>query len=480
MTSDTGEIETSVQVFLTNVTTSSGLSLCDEADVAKLTVRQTGTTKVESVDLRSAKGCIAEFLVSLRVGSVRFVGEILGNERQLMVGSSEQLAERGRFDVPLEMSEVAALVVRTSTAGFGGSDTYWFSVDGGESISIGSGTTVTIGAIAAGFRDVRLNAGACGVENASVEVTADASHLALAAFDIDCTGPGNIVLNLQTVGSGGPSTYTLAVAQTDPATHPWEDETLANRDGPKIVQVPAGHYQLELDVRNCLLITPLTDLQLFVPLGGSVERDVFVLCEDQSMIQVITSTSGDGTLPSSYQVIIDEDAPLTMEANDTQGWPVLPGSHSVRLEGLSEFEDCELSGANPTTTSVAEGQTTTVLFVVFCRTPDGGGGGGGSGGGGGTGGIRIVSQTWGSANPPSTYTATLTAAGMPRPIHVFVGVNDSIEVQNLTPNLNPYTVHLDVTKSCGVRGNESVAVDVPSGSTGRVLFDVDCPASGSL
>jgi len=85
---------------------------------------------------------------------------------------------------------------------------------------------------------------------------------------------------------------------------------------------------------------------------------------DAGQLRFTTVTTG-VDLPSGYDVTVDGEPSLRIDANATKTSPVVSvGSHSVRVDHAS---NCLVSGENPRVVHVNAGDTAAVTFEIVCR-----------------------------------------------------------------------------------------------------------------
>ena len=85
-------------------------------------------------------------------------------------------------------------------------------------------------------------------------------------------------------------------------------------------------------------------------------------------VQVSAATTGDDLDPDDYQVTLDGGTPQPLSINGSVLISGLtPGNHEVALSNIAD--NCELSGTNPLTVTVASGLTANANFTVTCSAP---------------------------------------------------------------------------------------------------------------
>jgi hypothetical protein len=84
-------------------------------------------------------------------------------------------------------------------------------------------------------------------------------------------------------------------------------------------------------------------------------------------LTVTTATSGTGTDPDGYILLVDDVQVGTPALSGSISVPLEPGSHSVRLGGIAT--GCTASGTNPRTVTIARNRTATTTFTLTCTAP---------------------------------------------------------------------------------------------------------------
>jgi hypothetical protein len=102
--------------------------------------------------------------------------------------------------------------------------------------------------------------------------------------------------------------------------------------------------------------------------GGDTIRSLTFRVEcGPGTLTVNTATSGTGTDPDGYILLVDDVEVGTPSLNGSLSMPLEPGSHSVRLSGIAT--GCTASGTNPRTVTVARNRTVTTTFTLTCTAP---------------------------------------------------------------------------------------------------------------
>ncbi len=472
--SGSGTATATIRFSLAERVMSSGLNICDEGSDVSLEISQDGLTRSPATKLPEARpDCGATFRVTIKEGKrADFTGLISGNGRPLLRGSAPLAAEDAKdgFQVVVPLDEVAALNVITNTIGFGGPDQYEFRVGpNGEPRPIGKQDRRTVGGIAASEdRRVTLNAGPCTVNTRFVDITTVESELADAIFtDIVCDGPGDVTVRIRSTGSC-PTSYTLTLVQTDPAASPFRETRTVSPDGDQVFDnLPPGNYRATLDAGPGIVTQEQT---FFLPMGGTIVINYDIDCGTPppgtpGTIEIETRTTGPQA-PTSYQFRIDGGSLSSIGANEKQPVTVAGGDHTVQLVGIPS--NCTLASpaANPTSVSVAEGATTTVVFTIICTAAVTA-----------PGSIRLSTTTVGpgaaTANPYPfqirDVDGTLVTSGT-------IALNGSTLLSPFNVQKNPHRVEF-FPGSCvpfGPLGNPVQFVNVPSNGVAQAAFQAEC------
>lgn len=227
---ETETVTGTVRFSLADGQTSAGLSICAEADVARLLVTPAGRVAGPR-DLQPGPGdnCSIEYEVTVPKGRVHFSGELLGGGRPIMRGSRPSLyVGSDGFEVTLDLGEIDALDVRTETLGSGGPATYVLEVDGSPlMLPIDRDGTDTLSAVPGGGRFLTLHAEPCVVVNGparrQVMIPTDEHQLGATLFQISCSlagGGSGTDSEAEPPGTDEPADEwgTISVSVTAPGT----------------------------------------------------------------------------------------------------------------------------------------------------------------------------------------------------------------------------------------------------------------------
>ena len=226
-----------------------------------------------------------------------------------------------------------------------------------------------------------------------------------------------------------------------------------------------GQYTVELSgiAGNCA-VSGENPISVSVAAGSTANVAFVITCSaNAGSIEVSTTTSGDGTDPDGFTLLLDGADRGTIAVSAISSIAGLaPGSHSIGLTGLAA--NCQVSGENPRTVTVLAGGTAQVAFAVTCTTT-----------GPTTGTLEIVTATTGPAQDADGYLVSVDG-GANQPI----GTNATLSLASVSAA--QHTVELlGLASNCSVAGDNPLGVAVGPGETARVSFAVTCAATvGSL
>jgi hypothetical protein len=180
-------------------------------------------------------------------------------------------------------------------------------------------------------------------------------------------------------------------------------------------------------------------------------------------LDVTIATTGPEPDADGYTLSIDGGTPETVEANGSRHLEgVVPGTHSVTLEGLAG--NCTLANNGTTSVEVASGEAAGVRFDVACAAT--------------TGSVQVVITS--SGNPPDAdgYTFQLDG-GAAQPI----ASAETLTIEGVAPG--SHTVELaGLADNCSVAGDNPRTVTVNAGAPTPAAFAVTCsdddPTTGTI
>jgi hypothetical protein len=194
--------------------------------------------------------------------------------------------------------------------------------------------------------------------------------------------------------------------------------------------------------------------------GATANVDFAVTCSATSgTIQATTTTSGPGSDPDGYALMLDgaDRGALGVSATTTLVG-VTPGTHLIGLTGLAA--NCQVAGENPRNVTITAGETMQVPFAVTCVQPPLT-----------SGSVRITTATSGSPADPDGYSVRVDQG-----TDQVIGANASLTVAGLS--VGQHTIQLaGVAANCRVAGENPRDVTVSQGQTAAVSFTVTCAAN---
>ena len=216
---------------------------------------------------------------------------------------------------------------------------------------------------------------------------------------------------------------------------------------------------------NC---TAAENPRSFTVQGGiTTTVDFAIACAPSSgTIEVTTATSGSGSDPDGFTLLLDGTDEGTVGVTGSASLPGIPsGDHMLGLAGLAA--NCQVAGDNPRSVTVAAGQTMAVPFSVTCAAPEPTAGS-----------VEVTTVTGGADQDPNGYSVRLDG-GTGQPI----GINATVALANLPAG--PHTVELlGAAGNCTIAGTNLSSITVPAGGTVRVTYTVNCvalpPGTGSV
>jgi hypothetical protein len=367
-------------------------------------------------------------------------------------------------------SGMGTLQVTTATAGTGTDpDGFTVVLDGSSAGAIGASSTTTLGGISAGAHVIELTGLAVNCE----VLGENPRQLMLAAggtvpveFAVTCTLPGpntGTIDVVVTTGGGGsdPDGFSIVLDGTDRGP-------IGLNATSTLVGIPSGTHAVGLTgvAANCG-VSPANPSEITVQSGVTARVEFTVTCAapgpTTGTLEVVTTTSGGGTDPDGFSLLLDGIDRGPIGINTTSRLAALAsGPHTIGLTGLAA--NCQVTGENPRPVSVPAGGTVAATFSVTCTVP-----------GPTTGTLRITTVTTGSAPDPDGYVFSVDA-GAGRPI----GANAIVALANISQG--QHTVELQgLAPNCSVTGNNPLGAAVGAGETARVAFTVTCTAtSGGL
>ena len=361
---------------------------------------------------------------------------------------------------------VGSVQVTTSTSGTGtDSDGFSLLLDGTNAGVIGASAATSLTGILAGPHAVELSGLAvnCQVSGANPRpVSVPAGGTAQVQFSVTCTAPGSntgtvVVVTATSGGGADPDGFSVVVDGVDRGL-------IAINSTSSLAGVAAGFHAVGLTgvAANCQ-VAGENPRSIPVPAGGAARVEFGITCTapgpSTGTLEVVTNTSGGGTDPDGFSLILDGTDRGAIAINTTSRLAGLaPGSHTIGLSGLAA--NCQMAGENPRPVSVSAGGQLRVTFAVTCTAPAPT-----------TGTLRITTVTTGSAPDGDGYAFSVDG-GAGRPI----GNSSTVSLANIPAG--QHTVELQgLAQNCSVTGTNPVGVALSAGETAPVSFAVTCAAT---
>lgn len=226
-------------------------------------------------------------------------------------------------------------------------------------------------------------------------------------------------------------------------------------------QIADGPHTIELSgiAGNCA-VGGQNPGSVSVVSGATATLAFVITCSSGAgSVQVVTTTSGSGTDPDGFALLLDgaDQGPIGVNATSSLTG-LAAGSHTIGLTGLAA--NCQVSGENPSPVSVPAGGTAQVAFAVACTAP-----------GPATGNLEITTVTTGPAQDADGYLVSIDG-GPSQPI----GTSATLPVSNVSAA--QHTVELlGLAANCGITGDNPIGAAVEPGETATVSFAVTCAAT---
>jgi Tol biopolymer transport system component len=259
------------------------------------------------------------------------------------------------------VAETGDLEVSAATTGDDQDDAYTVSVDGGAAQAIDANGTLTFPDLTPGDYEVTLGdiAANCVTSNNPRTVAVAAGGTASTTFDVACTSQvGDLTVTTATTGNGVPAGYTFTV-DGGPSL------TIGASASVPLTGLAAGDHVVELgDIPANCSVDGDNPVTVDVPADGLGTATFNVTCQAGSLA-VTTQSVGLAIDGDGYQVAVDGGTGVAVGVNATVTLSdEAVGDRSVELSGLAA--NCSVTGDNPVTATVVDGQSTDVKFDVFC------------------------------------------------------------------------------------------------------------------
>jgi hypothetical protein len=283
----------------------------------------------------------------------------------------------------------------------------------------------------------------------------------LAALACGGEGSTDIVLpalSITTASSGvevDSDGYSVSIdAQTPQAIAP--NTTLT------IDRLTDGAHTVELSgvAANCI-VGGENPQSVLVEAGRTAIAPFVITCSSTTQsVQVVTTTTGTGTDPDGFALLLDGVSAGAIGVSSTITLAgITAGLHTLELTGLAV--NCQVVGGNPREVTVSSGGTPAVQFSVTCTAPAPN-----------TGTVDVVTATGGSGTDSDGF--SLVIDGTDRGA---IAINTTSSLAGLTPGFHAVGL-TGVAANCEISGENPRQVQVPSGGRARVEFAVTCTAPG--
>lgn len=213
-------------------------------------------------------------------------------------------------------------------------------------------------------------------------------------------------------------------------------------------------------MRTCLAMLALTALCL----SGCGDPNA----PPPTLRLVVATTGVVDEDPDGYVVIVDDQPRAKVAANDLRAFPLEPGTHAVRIEGLAP--GCGLQGPANVSVTIEPGLPAEVTFRVECRAT--------------TGVIKVSAPASGRDFPAVFSVAVTDQLGTQTQVDVAPTILPAGGEATATVSMPPgqYEVRfLPTTTNCTLTGQDTRTVAVTAGGltrdTARVEFAVACQAT---
>lgn len=348
---ESGSATSTIRFVLSGATTSAGIPVCDETDLAQIGVTPDGrSSQSKDRGIQRGEDCGVEFTVTVPKGTVNFSGRLVGGGRTLMRGGRGDYPVReDGFVVHIDLEEVKALGIETRTIGLGGPAEYWYEIAGSdEHFPIGLDDADTLSALAGGPRNVVLHTAPCVVVNGpadrDVMIPRPDTEVGGTMFEIDCNQGGDVDIVITTKGGGPTPPYTAHIGDEPP--HP------GTQDSMRVSGVTPGPIDVGIDIPGgSCVVGEVTEGPYFLPSGGHVRVEFIVQC-----------SSGGGGAPGGPGGPGGPGTPGPTSAPDTIR--VVTQISQPPLPGEVETFDATVTGATSASQTLAVGVADSVSFLV--------------------------------------------------------------------------------------------------------------------
>ncbi|MBT8396251.1 MAG: hypothetical protein HKO65_00645 [Gemmatimonadetes bacterium] len=301
--------------------------------------------------------------------------------------------------------------------------------------------TVTIG-------EVPANCSVTG-QNPQTVVTQSGIVTTL-TFQVTCEALlGDIQVATVTTGTELPEGYSLEINDAPSGA-------IGLSDTKSFTGLPVGSHWVELRAQDGSALSGVCTLagenprSISVTYGQTTSTTFQITCP--VLLTVETQTSGTVPDPDGYLLQIDAADAGAIAVNQTRGFDLMPGDHTVELTGVDP--SCVVAGDNPRTVTLPLSTPGATVFEVTCPV-----------------GLQVRTVTTGANLDPDGYHLTIDA-GAP----VDIGINAT---QNYTLMPGDHELELSlVAGNCTVSPDNPRTVTLPTDSDIETVFNVTCEGTG--
>lgn len=245
-------------------------------------------------------------------------------------------------------------------------DGYTVQIDGHEEESVPTNGQVMVTDLAAGNHVTRLAGLApnCYVSGANpLTIAVQAGSQATADFIVTCPVTGaRVRVTTEAVGSDiDESGYLLKIGSSNPRRIPARGVTMLSAEAEGVLPIELSDVAANCtpDPANPSTVTAAADQESPITLG-------FTCANINGALHIAVSTTGLDVQAAGFEVTLD-DKLVPLDASNTALLPrLVSGDHLLKVGTGSMQANCQVSGPNPRTVSIAIADTTEVTIAVVC------------------------------------------------------------------------------------------------------------------
>lgn len=187
--------------------------------------------------------------------------------------------------------------------------------------------------------------------------TVAADQATAVPITMNCGAPATARVTVTVTGSDTPT--TVAVRRDG-----WSTSWLTPGIPTSLALVEGSHrFELTDLPGNCAPVGP-NPLTVVLPAGTTTDVNLAVACSAMATIVVTTSVTG-SDLDGYFWVEVDGRYAGALVSTGVVASRVTAGTHSIRLQGVDP--NCSVTGPNPVSVTVVEGETRPIVFAVACQ-----------------------------------------------------------------------------------------------------------------